>query len=58
MYICRDCNSEFEQPNETNIDTGVHYDTGIIGKHKVPTIKLCPICRSTNYENAVQEVAC
>lgn len=57
MFKCNDCRSTFIAPHEISIDAGVHYDTGIIGKAKTPSMKFCPECRSRDYEECVSEVA-
>lgn len=54
MYICKDCDSTFIKPYERNIDVGIHFDMGIIGKHKVPAMSFCPECNSRNYEEVCE----
>lgn len=55
MYICKVCDSKFVAPHEISLDAGVHFDTGIIGKAKTPSMKFCPECRSRDYEELSQE---
>ncbi|MBQ9701334.1 MAG: hypothetical protein IJV71_12030 [Lachnospiraceae bacterium] len=55
MYVCNDCKEEFIAPYERNIDAGVHYDTGVIGKHKVPSMEFCPNCMSRNYKYTTKQ---
>ena len=56
MFKCKDCNGKFIKPYEIGIDAGIHHDTGVIRRHKVPSMLFCPECRSRNYEE-ISEVA-
>ncbi len=55
MYICNDCRAVFITPYENNIDAGIHYDAGIIGRNKVPTMRFCPNCMSRGYRRLSKE---
>lgn len=54
MYICNNCDTTFIKPYERNIDAGIHFDVGIIGKNKVPAMSFCPECNSRNYEEVCE----
>lgn len=50
MYKCSKCKEKFVFPRVIKPDAGFSNPTGIIHRHVIDSVKMCPECGSTHIE--------